>query len=229
MHKWSDPPIHAKIPRMLCSIRHAGLLILGFALLVSSAYADEPATQPTTQPADTAEVKVVRQQLLAWDNDIPKMSLEECRKTFYTQNDREAVYSDWAAHEGWEANKTEQAVRDKWGPEADAKFAHLIGYTSREDDAVCHIQVDGDHATISWDLKDMTPQKLIKVDGKWLNDMHAEFQDQLKLDPNMETDRRDTAKLMTQAREDIASGKFDDADSFIADFKNKFESPAPGN
>jgi hypothetical protein len=187
------------------------------------------ADMPTTAPIDSPAEKEVRQQIIAWDNDMPKMSLAECRKCYYTQTDREAVYTDWQAHENWEANKTEQAVRDKWGPEADAKFAHVAGYSSREDDAVCHIKVDGNRATLTWDLKDMTPEILIKIDGHWLIDQHSEFADWLKTDPTMETDRRSTGKLMRQAREDIAGGKFDDADAFIADFKNKWENPQPEN
>jgi hypothetical protein len=199
------------------------------ATMVSVAHAEVSATQPTTRLADSPQVQAVREQLLAWDRDYPKMSLEECRKTYYTQSDREAVYCDWEAHESWEANKTEQAVRDKWGPEADAKFAHIIGYTSREDDAVCHIQVEGDHAIISWDMKDMTPEKLVRVDGHWLIDMHSLFADRLKDDPNTETNRYSTGKMMARARQEIDSGKFDDADSFIADFKNKWDNPPPGN
>jgi hypothetical protein len=199
------------------------------AVVLGSVASITRADAPATMPADSPAEKEVRQQMIAWDNDMPKMSLEQCRKCYYTQTEREATYADWQAHENWEANKTEQAVRDKWGPDADAKFAHIAGYSSREDDAVCHIKVDGNKATGTWDLKDMTPEILIKIDGHWLIDQHSEFDDWLKTNPTMETDRRSTGKLMQQAREDIASGKFDDADAFIADFKNKWENPQPGN
>jgi len=51
------------------------------------------------------------------------------------------------------------------------------------------------------------------------------FEQQLKNNPNLETERFSTGKLMKQAREDIDAGKFDDADSFIADLKTKLGTP----
>jgi hypothetical protein len=198
------------------------ILVIAFAL---SARADMQATQPTILPVDTPEVKAVRDSLLQWDKDEGKMSLEEVRKLYHTDNDREAVYMDWLAHENWEEGKTEQAIRDKWGSAAAAEFAHLQDGSTYEDDQVCDIKVDGDRAVASWNIKDSTPLPMIKVDGKWFVDGHAMFEQGLKDNPNMETDRQSTGKLMKSARDDIEQGKFDDADSFLADFKKKLTSP----
>ena len=203
--------------------------LMGFTL-PAALRADEPATQPaaapSTQPADTPEVKEVRQQMLEWDADIAKMSLADFRKTFHTENDREAEYADFLAHDTWEAGKTEQAVRDKWGADADQQFCRLVGFTTREEDAVCAIKVDGNHAVASWDnIKDAKPEKMIKVDGHWLSDVHAMWDDWIAENPNMETDKHPMGKLMKQARDDIADGKFDDADSFVKDLQTKFQAP----
>ena len=208
---------------MRSSAKWQVLSILACAMLVGRVHADPAATQPSTMAADTAEVKEIRRQLLELDNTMPKMSLEEVRKTFHTANNHEATYADYLAHEVWEANKTEQAIRDKWGPSADEKFARITQFTTREDDAVCHIAVDGNTAIVSWDIKDMTPEKMIKEDGHWQMDMHAMWDDWIKNDPNLESDKRSTIKIMKQAREDIAAEKFDDADAFIADFKSKWD------
>jgi len=194
-------------------------------LLLLMAFSAARAEPPATQPADSPQEKALREQLLKWDTDAPKMSLEAFRKTFHTENEREAVYTDWLAHEGWECNKTEQLIRDKWGPEADAKFAAFVGFSTLEQDRVCQIKVDGNHATVSWDIKDMKPEQFVKIDGQWYSDVHAMFDDWLKENPTMETDRRSTGKIMRTAREDIDSGKFDDVDSFLADFKTKWENP----
>jgi hypothetical protein len=203
--------------------------ILGFPIFllafVLSAHADVPATQPTTKPVDTPEVKVVRDTLLQWDKDEGKMSLEQVRKLYHTDNDREAVYMDWLAHENWEEGKTEQAIRDKWGNAAAAQFAHLQDGSTFEDDQVCDIKVDDDRAVATWNIKDFTPLPMIRVDGKWLVDGHAMFEQGLKGNPKMETDRQSTGKLMKSARDDIEQGKFDDADSFLADFKKKLGEP----
>ena len=185
---------------------------------------------PATQPADSPAMKEVRQQLLDWDKQTGKMSLEEVRKTFHTENDREATYFDWVAHEAWEASKTELAVREKWGPEGDAKFLHVQGGTTVEDDQACDINVDGNHAIASWKIEGTTPLPMIKIDGHWLVDGHATFERLRKDDPNPETDKHDSAALMKQARQDIDSGKFDDVDSFIADFQKKATAaPEGGN
>jgi hypothetical protein len=182
-----------------------------------------PAAAPSTRPVDTADVKEVRTQMLAWDTDIAKMSLEDFRKTFHTENDREAEYADFLAHDTWETGKTEQAVRDKWGAEADAQFCRLVGFTSREEDQVCEIKVDGDHAVASWTIKDMKPEKMIKVNGKWLCDVHALWDEWIAENPNMETEKRPLGKVMKDARSDIADGKYDDADSFVKDVQAKIQ------
>jgi hypothetical protein len=214
--------------------RRAMFLTAAFVGLLTPPHAlraDEPATQPaaavpSTQPADSADVKEVRQQMLEWDADLAKMSLADFRKTFHTENDREAEYADFLAHDTWEAGKTEQAVRDKWGADADQQFCRLVGFTTREEDATCTIKVDGNHAVASWDnIKDMKPEKMIKVDGHWQSDVHAMWDDWIAENPNMETDKNPIGKKMKQARDDIAAGKFDDADSFVGDLKAKMQAP----
>jgi hypothetical protein len=201
----------------------AGLVMAAAAAV----HADAPATQPVGSPADSPDVKAIRDQLLKWDKEAADMSLEDMRKTYHTENDREAKYLDFVAHETWEACKTEKAVREKWGADADAKFSHSIGMSTFEDDQKADIKIDGDHATVTWSYKESTPLSMIKVDGHWLNDAHAMFEAGLKEDPNIESEKHSQAKLMKQARDDISAGKFDDADAFIADFKTKLE--AGGN
>jgi hypothetical protein len=186
---------------------------------------DAPSTQPSTRPVDTAAVKEVRDQMLAWDADIAKMSLEEFRKTFHTENDREAQYADFLAHDTWECGKTELAVRDKWGADADQQFSRLVGFTTIDEDRVCDIKVDGDHAVASWTIKDMKPEKLIKINGHWQSDVHAMWDDWIAENPTMETDKRPLGKLMKQERADLADGKFDDADSFMKDLQTKMAAP----
>ena len=198
------------------------------AMLTSGLHADPPTSQPTTMPADTPAVGEVRKQLLDWDIQMPKMSLEQFRKTFHTENEREALYCDFLAIDNLESLKTEQAIRDKWGPDADAQFAHLTGYSTIEDDAVCQISVDGSHANVSWHLPNMKPEKFVKIDGHWLADNHAMFADWLKDDPQMETDKYPSGKLMKQLRADIGSGKYEDLASFIADFRAKWGMPPDG-
>jgi hypothetical protein len=196
-------------------------LLVALALMVGPAFAQLPATQP----ADSPETKEVRQAILDRDDSAAKLSLEEFRKTYYTQTEREAVYCDRLAHDGWEAGKVEQRVRDKWGPKADADFAHFCGFSSREDDAVCHIQVDGDHAVLSWDIKGTAPESLVRINGRWFTDMHAMFEKHQKENPNFDAIHFPIARFFTSARTDIDAGKYDDADAFMADFKAKLGDP----
>jgi hypothetical protein len=213
---------------MLVNLKSVLTSVLGpsvVLLLIAAVHADPPATQS----AESAEIKEVRRAILDRDDAAPKMSLQDYRKTYFTQNDREAIFCDRQAHDAWEAGRTEEAVREKWGVAADAAFAHQCGFTSPEDDQVCHVKVDGDHAVISWDLKGTEPEELIKVDGQWLTDMHAMFERHLKENPDFDSMRFPIAKLFKDARADIDSGKFDDVDSFLADFKTKMEMPQVGN
>jgi hypothetical protein len=181
-------------------------------------------------PVDTPEVKAVRDLLLDWDKNDPKMSLEEARKCYHTTNDKEATFFDYIAHENWEEAKLQQAVRDKWGAQAEAKFAHYQGGSTLEDDQICQIKVDGDHATVTWpDIKDATPLQLIKVDGKWLVDGHALYEEAVKDDPTKAPAQPANAKLYKQAAADIVAGKFDDVDEFISDFKAKSAASTDGN
>jgi hypothetical protein len=204
------------------------LLCFAFALNLCAlaVHADE---QPTTQSADLPAVKEVRDKIVEWDKTYPTMSLEDVRKTFHTENDREAKYYDWMAHETWEGSKTEKAVRDKWGSDADAKYMHPQGGSTIEDDQVCTIKVDGDHAVASWKIENSQPLSMIKIDGHWLVDGHTMFEQGIKDNPNMDENTPSTARLMKKAREDIEAGKFDDADSFIADFQKNAGTPPGGN
>jgi hypothetical protein len=175
--------------------------------------------------ADTPAQKEVRDAMLNWDDNASKLSLADFRKTFHTENEREAVYADYAAHHEWEVLKTEMVIRQKWGPEADAQFAELMGFTTREQDLSAHIEVNGDHAVITWDIKDSHPDHMIKVDGKWQDDIHGLWDDMVADNPNFETEHPATNPLMKQIRADIADGKYDDADSCIKDVKTKLENP----
>lgn len=203
------------------------LLAIMLAPQPSSAQDAPPATQPTTQPvADTAAQKEVRDRMLDWDTNAFKLSLVDFRKTFHTENEREATYADYLAHDQWEVLKTEMMIRDKWGPEGDQQFASLMGFTTKEQDLAAHIEIDGNHATITWDIKDSRPDKMIKVNGVWLDDVHALWDDMQAENPNFETEHPNSAPLMKQVRADIKDGKYDDADSCIKDIKTKLENPA---
>ena len=53
---------------------------------------------------------------------------------------------------------------DKWGVDAEAKFAHLLSASTIDDDKQCTIKMDGDHATASWDnIPGSSPLSLVKV------------------------------------------------------------------
>jgi hypothetical protein len=186
--------------------------------------------KPAAAPVDSPEVKEVRDQLIDWDKNDAKMTLEQERKCYHTDNDKEAQFMDFVAHENWEESKTQQAVRDKWGPEAEAKFAHLLSGSTIEDDQVCDIKVDGNHAVATWsNIKDSTPLTLVKIDGKWLVDGHAMYEEAVKDDPAKAPEQHGTARIMKQATADIADGKFDDADGFLSDFKAKLGQSQDGN
>lgn len=196
---------------------------MSLIVALSAASALLPPNARADAPADNPEVKAVRDVLLDWDKNDAKWSLEQERKCYHTENDKEATYLDFVAHENWEEAKLQQAVRDKWGAEAEAKFAHFLTASTLEDDQVCEIKVDGDHATVTWaDIKDSTPLAMIKVDGKWLVDGHAMYQEATKDDATKAPDMHPTGKVMKQAVADIAAGKFDDVDEFMADFKTKY-------
>jgi hypothetical protein len=105
----------------------------------------------------------------------------------------------------------------------------MVGADTIEDDQSAKITVEGDHATVTFKPKEIQATSLIKVDGKWLIDMHAMFTQFLKQNPDLDTNNLQTAKLMKQTATDIKDGKFDDADSFFADFKAKYDALTGGN
>jgi hypothetical protein len=181
-------------------------------------------------PADTPEVKTLRDLLLDWDKNDAKWSLEQERKCYHTTTDKEATYLDYIAHENWEEAKLQQAVRDKWGADAEAKFAHFLSASTLEDDQVCEIKIDGDNATVTWaNIKDSTPLKMVKVDGHWLVDGHALYEEAVKEDPTKAPNQPPMGKIMKQSAADIAAGKFDDIDEFMSDFKAKYTADPDGN
>ena len=211
----------------------AGVCSLAF----SPAMADPPATRPaaisSTQAAardDTPEVKAIREVLIGWDKTTPKNSLEDERNSYHCDNQKEARFMDFLARENLEESRVQQAVRDKWGVEAEAKFAHFLGGTTLEDDRVCTIKIDGEHAQVNWDtISEGSPLPLIKVDSHWLVDVHALYAQAVKDDPTSEPQTHSAARVMKQAMADIVSAKFDGFDSFFDDFKGKYGSLPDGN
>ena len=204
------------------------ILTMGVATAIpcTSLRADAPATKPAAvaDNGDTPEVKVVRDTLLDWDKNMFKHSLEEERKLYHTTNDKEATFMDSVAHQNWEESKTQEAVRQKWGAEAEANFAHFLQGSTLADDKVSKISVDGDHATVTWEkIEGSTPLPLIKVDGHWLVDGHAMYEEATKDDPTKEPEMPPTVKLMKQFADDIKAGKFEDADAFMDEFKSKLK------
>jgi hypothetical protein len=189
------------------------------------------ADPPTTAPAANEDpaAKEVRDTLVQWNKLSPTWTLAELRKIEHTENDREAIYSDYIAHEGWEECKVQKAVRDKWGSEAEAKFAHICTTDTIEDDQAADVTVDGNKAQVTFKAKEITPLPMIKIDGHWLLDMHTFFDQQSKDNADFDKNNVHTATLMKQAAADIAAGKFDDADAFLADFKTKFQALTGGN
>jgi hypothetical protein len=229
--KVEDPPIIFQTSlnigtihtmRIPCIVLAAGLCMM----LALPASADQPATAPV---ADDPAVKEVRDTLLGWDKTGADMSLEQTRKLLHADNEREMLYADYLAHESWQETKTQEAVRRKWGSEIEAKFAHLCGSSTLEDDQAADIKVTGDHAAVNWPIKELSTQYLVKVDGKWVVDIHPSFVAQLKDDPLLDKHHVHTARMMKQAAEDIVAGKYDDADSFLADIKEKLSEVGSGN
>jgi hypothetical protein len=213
-----------------------------FALIIASGatvpvHAGAPATAPTisattaptTAPVDSPDAVAVRQQLTDWDKSGATISLADLRKFYHTTTDREASFMDRIAHENWEECKTERAILSTWGLDAQKQFAHLLGDSILQDDEVCKVKVDGEHAVVSWDIKEIADLPMIKIGSHWFADGHVLFEDAIKDDPDVETNRHSDLKLVKQARADITSGKFDDFDSFFADFKQKMDAPTGGN
>jgi hypothetical protein len=207
------------------------LLFLGAAVFLfwnGTTRAEDPTTAPAGE-ADKAAVKQIRESLEHWNKACADWSLADVRKIYHTENEREATYADYVAHECWEDAKTQKLVRDKWGAEAEAKFAHIFGTDTLEDDLSADITVNGDHATVQWKTKDIQRTPMIKIDGNWVIDIHPIFQDALKNNPHVDENPLTTGKLMKQAATDIKDGKFDDADSFLADFKKNYDALSGAN
>lgn len=118
-------------------------------------------------------------------------------------------------------HKTEQEVHNKWGPDADTQFCRVVESTTREEDQACDLKVDGDHAVATWNIKGIQPEKLIKVDGHWMSDIHGMWNDWIAQNPSMESDKHPLGPTMKQARTEIEDGKFDDVDSFVRDLRMK--------
>jgi hypothetical protein len=201
----------------------AFLAVASVSLLpwITSANGNTPATAPVT--ADTPAVKELRDTLVQWNKVCSTWTEADFRKLYYTANARESTHTDYEARQDWEQGKTQQLVRDKWGPRAEAEFAHIYGTDTIEDDQTANITVTGDHATITWSGKDIEKTAMIKINGHWLMDMHATFARDLAEDPQAETDGVKMEALMKQAAADIVAGKFKNGDAFVDDFEKKYD------
>jgi hypothetical protein len=202
-------------------MRVRSFIALGFTICFLTALVH--ADGPTTAPADSPAVKEVRDTFIDWNKKCAGWTLAQVRQIFHTTTDREAIFADFTAHEVWEESRTQRAVLEKWGAEVEAKFAHADGTDTVTDDLAADITVDGDHATVTFKVKEIQAVPMIKVGGHWLMDMHAMCEGLEKANPDYDKNLTGTAKLMKQAAADITANKFDDADAFLADIKPKLD------
>jgi hypothetical protein len=196
------------------------VVALLLCLLANLAHADTPTTAPI---ADTPAVKELRDTLIQWNTVCSTWTEADYRKLYYTANPKESAHTDYEARQDWEQGKTQQLIREKWGPLIEARFAHAYSTDTIEDDQTAQITVNGDHATIVWQEKVIEKTQMIKVDGHWLMDMHATFDRDLVEDPEPEKDGEKMENLMKQCAADIAVGTFKDPNAFIRDFEKKYD------
>ena len=195
-------------------------------LLAGAGPATAPATQPTTAPAAaSADERAVRDRLLAFTRDFPTDTLAQVRATLYDKTDAEQKYDDAVAHYVWRTNQTMKAVRDKFGPEAEGKFGHLVGMDTVEQDRAATIHVTGDHATVDYPDKALTADHFIRVDGQWLLDGPTYYADAVK--NNSTTVDAGSVEAMHQAGLDVTAGKYADVAALIADVKDTLGSAPP--
>jgi hypothetical protein len=178
---------------------------------------------PTSAPvADAPGVHELRDTLVKWNTDCASWTEPEFRKLYHTVNPREATLTDFQARDDYEQSKTQKLIRDKWGPAAEARFAHLYLTDTAEDDQTADITITGDHALIIWKVQDIEKTHMIKTAGRWLMNVHPTFEQELAADPNPKEDDVKIESLMRQATADITAGKYKTATAFLADFEPKY-------
>ncbi len=162
----------------------------------------------STAPADPPDAHDVREQLLAYTRDFAGQDQATVRRAFCASARADRAACDRDADYVWRSSQAMAAVRDRWGAAAEAKFGHVIGADTVEDDAAAQVRVTDTHATVAYPGGTPPDDHLVKVDGKWLLDEAAYRDARPVAEPYPTT-------AMKEVVDDVRDGQYDDVDDLI--------------
>jgi hypothetical protein len=138
------------------------------AILLPAWASAQPTTQPTTTDSVTSRASA-KLAMLGWH--IEDWTSAEAQKAYHATTDEQKKLAQAMSEQLVAEAKLQKAVRDKWGKDAEATFAHLIGGTTHEDDQAATETGDGDHAIIHWSVDGVGPMFMVRVNNQWKIDV----------------------------------------------------------
>ncbi len=195
---------------------------VALALASQIGYCDDASIGPSKEsPRDTA---------LASDKASERLDQELLEKFSYASSPLDKQYLHAACKYCIELTRVELAVRKRWGQKVDDAFIHGVGEKTDDDVRAAEFKLDGDKATV-WFKGDKEPNgTLIKIDGVWKYDTHADLEGQSDDDVKDSVKRFDTlAKQISPYAAKVENGEYKDPDSVTADVKRIIDADENSN
>jgi hypothetical protein len=127
-----------------------------------------------------------------------------------------------------EVSHVEKALRDRFGQKAADDFDHAIGEYSEEDARKAEYKSDGDKATVKYTDETEPSLHLIRINGAWKLDMHANLKELSEADLKQAIKKCDgAAPKAAPLAEKIKKGDYASAEDAIEAFSKVLESLAP--
>jgi len=127
--------------------------------------AESVRSQPTPAPLGPKET------LKSWN--FEEATVDKVLPWYQATTDDEKKLARSMAVQSIASTRLSKAVREKWGHDAETVITHLCLTETHEDDDAAPVVIEGDHATLTFNVPDMAPLFLIRTNGVWRVDTAA--------------------------------------------------------
>jgi hypothetical protein len=175
---------------------------------------------PTTGPAPDASTP---KGLLLVSDGLAGAGPEAYAPLYYAADDDQRRLANFETKLDAQFGMLQVMLEKKWGTSAATEICHALGNLSAADAKADGVQIDGDHATVTWNSDSVYPPlALIRVDGQWKFDLAGELKtDKMSVDDCIDTYRRGSQNVSDFAT-DVDAGKFTSAADALEQAKKRF-------
>jgi hypothetical protein len=175
---------------------------------------------PTTAPAPDATTPM---GLLRLSDSLAGAGPEAYLPLYYAADDDQRRLAGFESKLDAQFGLLQVMLEKKWGTSAAIEICHALGNLSAADVKSGGVQIDGDHATVTWNSDSVYPPlDLVRVEGQWKFDLAAELRTYKETADECIDGYRRGSQNVADFATDVDAGKFTSAADATAQAKKRF-------